>query len=431
MSVRSRALKSIFTGKSYLPGTPSVPNTVSSKSSFHFLNDFFNNFLRGKTNSKQFLDAYGENPLVYQIIDRISKRTASIDLISVDSEGEKVNGNSRILEFLNDPNPDQTKTDLIIDCCVNLLATGNLYQWFIKGVGMGEEFRILPSSQVTLVISSKGTLLNYIYKDSFGTEHPILPEDMNHIKTNNSVNLSNTTVYLGMSPLQASWVVVQSSNEKFNASASIFKNKGIAGILTNKSDTLMHPSERERLQEQFDKEVGGSDKFGKIKISNVDLAYIQTGMSPTDLKLLEGIVSDLRLLCSTYGMPSVLFNDNEKSTYNNVSEARKTAAIDVYIPLLEKIISSTSMFLSKKLNVDENIVPDITSIEELRLSTNKVLQSILSMPDRVAQLFVGAMTVDELRAIGMLEGIDNTNLVSTLNGKETNTGGSQENQSEE
>ena len=182
----------------------------------------------------------------------------------------------------------------------------------------------------------------------------------------------------------------------------------------------MLKKDRDILQNQFDSEVGGADKFNKIKISNTDLNYIQTGMSPTDLKLLEGIMSSLRLLCSAYGMPSVLFNDNEKSTFNNVSEARKTANIDVYIPLAKKVLKSTTMFLNERLGSDENITIDITSIEELKASTNKVLQAINSMPNNVAQLFVNTMTVDELRALGYLKSISNDTLILEANGKETN-----------
>ena len=416
MANRFQAFKSLLTGKSYING---APTPIVGNSTFQVLNNYFGGIFGGKADQLRYLKAYGENPLVYMIINKIASTTASIDLISVDTDGEKLDSVGVVQQLLENPNTNQSEIDFLSDCYVNLLTTGNCYQWCIKGVGAGAEVVVIPSSQIELVISNNGTLLSYLYTDSFNKKHNIPIEEINHIKTNNSVNISDSEIKLGLSPLQALWVVVQSSTEKFKAEASIFKNRGIIGILTNKSDTPMLKKDRDILQNQFDIESGGADKFNKIKISNTDLNYIQTGMSPTDLKLLEGIMSSLRLLCSAYGMPSVLFNDNEKSTYNNVSEARKTANIDVYIPLAKKVLKSTTMFLNERLGSDEKITIDITSIEELKASTNKVLQAINSMPNNVAQLFVNSMTVDELRALGYLESINNDTLILD-NGKETN-----------
>ena len=236
------------------------------------------------------------------IINKIANTTSAIDLVSVDSDGKRLETAGSVLSLLNNPNANQTGIEFLVDCYVNLLTTGNCYQWSVKGIGAGNEIVVIPSNQIKLVLNKKGTLLSYCYNDSFSNEYNIPLEEINHIKTNNSVNINDCDVYLGMSPLQALWVVVQSSNEKFKAESSIFKNRGIIGILTNKSDTPMLKKDRDILQHQFDSEVSGADKFNKIKISNTDLNYIQTGMSPTDLKLLDGITSSLRLLCSAYGM---------------------------------------------------------------------------------------------------------------------------------
>jgi len=196
--------------------------------------------------------------------------------------------------------------------------------------------------------------------------------------------------------------VVQSSKEKLNAEASIFKNRGIIGILTNKSDTPMLPKERQRLQDEFDKEVGGADRFNKLKISTTDLNYIQTGMSPTDLKLLEGIVSSLRLLSALYGMPSVLFNDLEASTRDNVTQANKTAYQDVYVPLMNKMNEGLSKFLSEDLKTKETIVVDIASIEALRSSTKPVANALNNLPPQAAVRVLEAMTENEARDLVFL-----------------------------
>ena len=121
------------------------------------------------------------------------------------------------------------------------------------------------------------------------------------------------------------------------------------------------------------------------------------GMSPTDLKLVEGLINSLRTLCAIYSMPSVLFNDTEKSTFNNYEMAVKTAYIDVYIPLGNKIDQKLSAWLSKKLGVKETIRIDLTSIEVIKASTNEVLQALNSMPDRLSVIAIQSLTDDEIR----------------------------------
>ena len=142
-------------------------------------------------------------------------------------------------------------------------------------------------------------------------------------------------------------------------------------------------------------------------------------------------MTDLRLICAIYGMPSILFNDNDASTYNNVSEAKITAYSDVYVPTNNTILSGLTEFLNGRLNTDDRIVTDVTTIEELKATTNRLLQIINSMDSRVAAEFIKAMTIDELRAIGELEGLNNNELVATLNGKETNSEAGTGNQGQE
>jgi HK97 family phage portal protein len=366
------------------------------------------------------------------IINKIANTTAAIDIINIDEDGEEVEGTSVIKELLLKPNEEQIYQDLIVELEEALLSCGNAYLLHIAGIGAGNELRTLNPKQLDLECTAKGVLIRYRYIDAYGVTYYYEPEEVLHIKTSNIVNVGSSDVMQGLSPLQAMWVIVQSSSEKFKAGASIFKNRGIIGILTNKSDAPMLKKERDRLQSEFDSEAGGADKFNKIKISTTDLSYIQTGMSPSDLKLLEGVMADLRLLCAAYGMPSILFNDNEKSTYNNVSEAKITAYSDVYVPLGNKILRSITSFLNERLNVQERIVLDLTSIDEIRASTNRLLQTINSMDNRVAQKFLEVLTIDELRALGNLEGINNDELVSTLNQtNETNTEANQDNQGQE
>lgn len=348
---------------------------------------------------KQYLDAYGNHPLVFMVINRIATTSAAIKRIAVNDNDAPIE-NSQILELLNNPNPEQNRIEFYEAINENHEATGNTFIWHIKGIGAGNELKVLPSDKVDIITNNNDTeVLRYEYCNPGGSIVKIDKEDILHIHTNNMVDTNGSDAYYGLSRLQAAWIVVKSSEEKFGAEASIFKNRGIIGILTSSKDTPMLPKERERLQEEFDAEVGGSDKYNKIKISASNLQYIQTGMSPTDLKLLEGIVSSMRIISSVYGLSSVLFNDTANSTYNNVSEAEKASYNNVYIPLGNKIDDKLSQFLSERLGVDEKIIIDLTSIEVIKSSTNEVAVQLSNLDTKTQDRVISNMTQDEVRSI--------------------------------
>jgi len=93
------------------------------------------------------------------------------------------------------------------------------------------------------------------------------------------------------------------------------------------------------------------------------------GINPADLEIVNNSEHALRVLCNIYGVPSVLFNDNASSTYNNVSQARKDFYEFTIMPL-------NKMFAQKvkhKLFRDEDVYLkfDYSQIEVLQESFHK------------------------------------------------------------
>lgn len=350
---------------------------------------------------KRYTKSYGSNPLVYMIVKKIAFTSASLKRVIINEAGDEILS-SKLAALIDNPNKDQGRIEFLEEINEYLSITGNAFVHYVKGVGMGESLTVLKAQNVEVNCDGIGGVISYTYTyPANGGNRSVtyLAEDVLHLKTSNVVNISESDVKYGLSPLQAAWIVVQSSSEKFTAEASIFKNRGIIGILSTSSDAPMSPKERKELQSSFDEEMGGADKYNKVKISSSKLNYIQTGMSPSDLKLLEGIISSLRILCSIYGMPSVLFNDNEKSTFNNFEQAVKVAHNDVYIPLANKVDRELSRFINRKIGTNEFISVDLTSIEVIKGSTNEVAQALNSMNERLSVIAIQSMTDDEIRDI--------------------------------
>jgi HK97 family phage portal protein len=338
--------------------------------SFSFAND-------GKAFNK-YIEAFRSNPLVFTIITNISRNESSLPRIYVDANGNEVT-NSKMQEVLQSPNANQFEIDFRQELDETLLSTGNA---FIRSIGIVgnnvAELTVLPTDKVDIVINSINEVIYYVYNQNDKAKVRIELEDMLHIKTTNIVHTNDEAAFYGFSPLEAAFNLVVSSNEIFEAEAAIFKNKGIVGLLTNETEVPILNKERQRLQTEFNEEIGGADRFNQVHITSSKLKYIQMGMSPTDLKLLEGIINKLRLLCSVYGLNSVLFNDQANSKFDNMAEASRMAMINSYLPLGKKIDRSLSRFLNQKLGTQEFIKIDEKKIDVLKVINTDLSEQILA-----------------------------------------------------
>ena len=74
-----------------------------------------------------------------------------------------------------------------------------------------------------------------------------------HIK--NPKISQNYCVDLGFSKLQGRLDVVESSKEKFIAEKSIFKNKGVSGLVVSKTDIPLLEPDRKAQQKDFDERI--------------------------------------------------------------------------------------------------------------------------------------------------------------------------------
>ena len=401
----------ISKSKNVVKGVNTFVNTLK----FEELKDFFK-FGQGSKNTKAYLKSYSKNPLVYMVVNKISQTTASMPRVVYDDKGNEIE-NSELKKLIENPNSEQSQIEFNEEVNESLLLAGNAYILYSNDSELSlvkSTLHVLKPDNVEHIFKNN-VLIRYDYTDEFGNIQKYDVNDVLHIKTSNIVKDSNNHYSKGLSPLEAGWIIIQSSNQKFEAEASIFKNRGIIGIISTAGDTPMLPEERDQMQKEYDSEMGGAEKFNKIKISSTKLNYMQTGMTPTDLKLLEGIVSSLRLICSLFGMPSVIFNDTANSSYNNYSTAVAVSYSDVYVPLANKIDQKMSSFLSAKLKVNEFIKVDSSKVDGIKQSTNAVAQALVDLPQLLSTSIVADMTQNERREIVGLEPKDGGDTITPIN----------------
>ena len=180
------------------------------------------------------------------------------------------------------------------------------------------------------------------------------------------------------------------------------KNKGVAGFLTDESESMMDPEDAKALQKDLQGKIGGAHNFNKIRITSGKYKYVQVGMSPTDLKTIENQVLSLRKMCNLFSVNSALFNDPANKTFNNQLEANKALFQDAVLPVWNKIFSGIQKYLREQ-NRRVEITPDTSTIACLQADklkeaqrNQRVTTSILNISKSIAE---NLLTLNAGRAI--------------------------------
>jgi HK97 family phage portal protein len=259
--------------------------------------------------------------------------------------------NTSLHDLMNKPNmlKGYTWNDIEEMMLIYLLTTGNTYMVGNTQINatLIEEVDILPSQQVCIEMLNKNFFMPEIeyYFEMDNREYDFTKEQIAHIKLfNPSFTTTKESLY-GLSPIQVAAKVVQTGNDRWDADANLLQNRGAIGLITDKSQRPMLPDEAAKVQADFDNQTAGTRNFGKVKVTNKDLAYIQMAMSSVDLQLIEKGVVNLRAICNVFGLDSSLFNDPENKTYNNRREAERALYTNAVMPVSDKIAEQLTMFL--------------------------------------------------------------------------------------
>jgi HK97 family phage portal protein len=378
----------------------------------------FGGLIGGRTlypelDQQKFVLDYKNNSEVYAIIKRISKTISTVpfyvyqikskkelarykstlanatstadiakaELIRVKAVAEIAD--SPLNDLLEKPNEYQSFSEFIESAVGYKLITGNTYIWANRlESGKVAELVTLPSQYVAII--SDGTI-NGVEGYSFtlvGWDQ-LDAKDVIHLKYFNPYFDTNGSQLYGLSPLQAAYRTVQRSNDAKDTSVGMLQNQGPKGILYADESNNFGQEEAGKLKEDFYNQYGTKTQgqivqnAGKILIAGAKLGWVNMGLSPIDLQLLESEKVTLRELCNVYGVNSALFNDPDNKTYNNMKEAKKEMLTQVVLPELVALRDAFNRFFAVEIGQGFYIDFDITVFPELQ-EDMKELSAILS-----------------------------------------------------
>ena len=319
---------------------------------------------------------YMDNEAVYSIINKIADTASSVPVALVDEEDNPIESHW-VIDLLKQPNEDSSFKDLLFNYYVYLLSIGNsfIYSPFLDN-GSTTELWTMPSDLVNVI---SGPFYEPIvgYKFTEGNQEIVFEkQSVLHGKLFNPRFLSGSWVY-GLSPIQVAVEIITAMNQGNKAMSASFTNMGPPYIISSQTPEGLTQQQQELLEDVYNKKYGDPQKAGKPMLTGTPVDVKMIGVSPVDLNLIQSSQHGLRVLSNVYGVPSVLFNDNDNSTYNNVSQARK----DFYQYTIQPLNEAFALKLKQYLIPDEPlhfkfVYDDVEVLQEAMYIKAQALESL-------------------------------------------------------
>ncbi|SEA58969.1 phage portal protein, HK97 family [Arachidicoccus rhizosphaerae] len=272
-------------------------------------------------------------------------------------------------KLLQNPNRQQGQTEFIRNALGMKLITGDA---FIYGITIGRKKRVgelivLPSHMMT-IIPEEGKMIPGPLRYEFsygGNVYRFNPDEILQSKYwNPKWDVLGSQLY-GLSPLHAGWLSVQSDNDARLAGIELLQNRGPRGFVSwelppvagNTDLKAVTKEAAGRIKEEW-RQLSKEYK-DQLAIIFGKATWMQTGLTNTDMGILDTSKFTQSDLCNLYGVSEKLFNNPDDSKFNNLKEYKKDFISNVVAPELFGLRDD----LNRKLKTDwgykdENVVID-------------------------------------------------------------------------
>ena len=188
----------------------------------------------------------------------------------------------------------------------------------------------MKGQNVVVVVSDTfpQRVIGYEYFDQ-GFNGRLTLDEVIHVKYYNPT-IMNGQEWRGLSPLQVLSKRVTRINAAMDASVAQMQNGGVPGIVYEKNDFAVETLGQRK--NDFASYLRNSSNKGAPYFAAGEMGYIPLGLSLADLDVSELSGIDFTKLCNAYKFPEVLLNNQDSSTFNNVSTAEKLLYTNSILP---------------------------------------------------------------------------------------------------
>ena len=277
----------------------------------------------------------------------------------------------RILDVFNNPNPMQTRYELMyaLSTMYDVVGTTFLYgNKLSAGANKGQMSELWRLQEYGMMVEGYGPMSPPTLYRPMSITDPVTADKILHLKRFNPLAEINNLPQWGLSilePLRLS--VITKHRDANEAEIESFQNRG--------PRKLVFPKEGASLDEFDIEQVGQVQQDLDRKLANsVALDSIDIGSSPVDLNIVESYDTMLEKACGVYHVRKEALSAGKQSTYNNLAEARKYSITDGVVPDLLLHYDKLNAFFVSTYNSDREeffLEPDLDFFHELQDDQNK------------------------------------------------------------
>jgi HK97 family phage portal protein len=322
-------------------------------------------------------DGYKRNTAVYGAVNQIASNVARCPIVCYSTTGKdriELPFAHPLVRSLATPNVMYSGLKLREMLMMDWLLTGQAYLYDVQG-GMTSLDRVphtlirrMPS-HMKLVMNAQNTAIDHYEYKTTDTEKPTSYAPENVLRLYFPDPDSDTGA---MSPLVACSQSVKLDNAARVWNSSLMENGGRPSMFVSvDKDTTATPEQLGAWREMLQK-FTGSVNAGKIFFTgNTPFKIDRADLSPADVHWVEAMRISMRDVSTAFGVPSVLLNDAENSTYANFATAVRVFQTMTVIPLLDMLTAELTGFLSPKFGGNLEVSYDADKMPALDESTSE------------------------------------------------------------
>lgn len=237
--------------------------------------------LFGSNENKELINRY--NGWIYRCVDTISSEVSAVPLNLYDGD-KKLNDNHRLNQLLNNPNPLQSRTDLLKATQSFLSLCGDAFWYLGRNVnGKGEVREIWPlrPDWVNILVDADGNIVGYKYGPNRKKQDLAVDSVIPFINFNPKF-FDERNPYRGVGDVEASLATLYEDEYIREWNKNILKNGGrIDGVLEYDGD--MEEDDKKALEDRWNQKFSGAGNTGKTAILTAGLKYNKISYDHTNL----------------------------------------------------------------------------------------------------------------------------------------------------
>lgn len=315
-----------------------------------------------------------KNAVVYRCVRMIAEGAASVPFLLY--EGAKELESHPLLSLLQQPNPEQSGSQLFERWYAFLQCAGNAYLEALSLRGEVRELHVLRPDRMKAVPGPRGVASAYEYTVDGRSTRIARDAETGFLPVLHATLFHPLDDRYGFSPIEAAAVAIDVHNAGANWTKALLDNAARpSGALVYKGpDGAPGLSEEQftRLKRELENAYQGAANAGRPMVLEGGLDWRAMSYSPADLDFASTRDVAAREIALAFGVPPMLLGIPGDNTYSNYREANLAFWRQTVLPLVARTAASLTRWLAPRFGEALRVSYDADAVDALAVERESV-----------------------------------------------------------